>query len=361
MDAHGILLTPEAYEFSSYLHANISTYDNPDEKYGLSIYKSGLSILGMSTDKSLSASELKNLTASLTYKIPDTLLPILNEGQQTLLSAILQTDKDLKTRYKIKSYSLITCEESPFDSSDPEEMLNKQSIEIEILTDWIISWYKLPKGILFIGMAGSLYIGNRDTQTDSVLRRILYLQTLNNLSHYLHSLLWSVRKQLQNLKESGKEANYKVLKSNNEHICVLNDLLAKIEVYDHLLQNETHEIAEKWKSMEGNDEHLHRKIRDKFSDEIEKSTERGTTIEQLKRELEVLSSELENRLELIMTRDTMTLNIILLVLTVISVLGIGEIVGFDSTQWLIVAVVIVPFGAVSIWYLRNFLKNFHKQ
>ena len=71
-----------------------------------------------------------------------------------------------------------------------------------------------------------------------------------------------------------------------------------------------------------------------------------------------MSSELENRLELIMTKDNMQLNLILLVLTVISILGVAEIIGFSKEQWGVVGVFLGPFGVFILFYLRKFLKNY---
>jgi len=361
MQKHGILLTPESYSFCSYLQANVSEYHDREKKYGLSLYKSGLSVLGISLENDFSVPRLKQITGQLSYKISDCVFPVLNEGQQSILSAVLQT-KDLSNSwYKTQVYSLISCENSPFDTSEPKEILKNNSADVEALTDWVLSSHKMDHGILFIGMAAMLYIGKHEKETDEILRQILYLKTCNKISHHQHSILWSFRKKLQNLKESGKQGNYKILKSNNESICSLNDELSKIQVFDSLIEKETEIIAQQWEQNDAIDDKIHSLISDSLSDEVEKSMERSNTINLLTKELEVLSSELENRLELLMTRDSMTLNIILLILTIISLLGVGEVVGFNQKQWTIVALVILPFTMISFIYLRNFLKNFNKR
>ncbi|MEA1875921.1 MAG: hypothetical protein U9N86_03575 [Bacteroidota bacterium] len=361
MQNHGILLTPEAYSFCSYLQASVSEYHDREKKYGLSLYKSGLSVLGINLENDFSVDRLKQITGQLSYKITDCVFPVLNEGQQSILSATLQTDDLSKSWYKTQVYSFISCEDSPFGTLEPEEILENNSADVEALTDWVLSYHKMDNGILFIGMAAMLYIGKHCAETDEVLRQILYLKTCNKVSHHQHSALWSFRKQLQNLKESGKQGNYKILKSNNESICSHNDVLSKIQVFDNSLEKETEIIAQQWEQTNKVENKFHQLISDSFSDEVEKSIERSKTINLLTKELEVLSSELENRLELLMTRDSMTLNIILLILTIISLLGVGEVVGFNQKQWTIVALVILPFTMISFIYLRNFLKNFNKK
>jgi predicted nuclease with TOPRIM domain len=180
-------------------------------------------------------------------------------------------------------------------------------------------------------------------------------------SQRLHSLLWSLRKRIQNIRNNIKNSNYKTLKENNELICELNDNLSKIKVFDELLRNETDEMTSLWDKIHFEDSRFKERISENFRDEVEKSENREATIQQLTEELNVLTSEVENRLELIMTRDNMRLNIILLILTVISVLGVAEVVGFTEEQWKVVVVVLLPFVFLTVFYMRNFLKNFNKR
>jgi membrane protein implicated in regulation of membrane protease activity len=46
---------------------------------------------------------------------------------------------------------------------------------------------------------------------------------------------------------------------------------------------------------------------------------------------------------------------------VISVLGVAEVVGFTEEQWKVVVVVLLPFVFLTVFYMRNFLKNFNKR
>lgn len=358
---HGILLTPESYSFCSYLQANVSEYHDKEKVYGLSLYKSGLTVLGLHLDNDFSVDKLKQLISQLSYKITDCVFPVLNEGQRSILSATLQVDDLSKSWYKTQSYSLVTCEVTPFESLDPIEILNMYSAELEVVTDWVISYHKIDDGVLFVGMASMLYVGKRNTLIDEILKQMLYLKSCNKMSQYIFALLWSFRKQLQSLKESCKKGNYKILKRNNDKLCKLNDVLLKIEVFDDLLGKATEEIGLQWKKTDMIDDEFYNLISDSFLDEVEKSRERRNTINLLIKELSVLGSELENRLELLMTRDSMRLNIILLSLTIISLLGIGEVVGFTKKQWTVVVLVVFVFCIILVVYLRGFIKIFIKK
>ncbi len=362
MTGHGIMLTPGNYDFCNWLHADVSEFAARNKKYGLSLYKSGLAVLGLQPDgAACSIDQIKEMAGQLTYKITDCIFPVLNEGQQLMLSAVLQTDKLAESWYKVQAYSLVVCEENPFAGMKAKDVKTQYSSTIEAYTDWIVSAQDIGDGMLFIGMAGMLYLGKRQEEIDKILRDILFLKSCNKMSHHVHSLLWSLRKRLQNLKDESKKGNYKTLKTNNEKICGLTDVLSKIQVYDRMLERETGEIAKHWKEDScGQESCFVDSVCEAFADEVEKSIDRSGTISQLTKDLEVLSLELENRLELLMTRDSMTLNVILLVLTIISLLGIGEVAGFSETQWKIVGLVILPFGLASLIYLRNYFKNFLK-
>ena len=110
--------------------------------------------------------------------------------------------------------------------------------------------------------------------------------------------------------------------------------------------------------MDAIEEPLRKEIETEFEHEIEKSENREITLQQLSDEISVLTSELENKLELIMTKDNMHLNLILLILTIISILGVAEVLDFSREQWEVVAAFVVPFGLFVIYYVYNFLRNF---
>ena len=358
---HGVFLTPVAYEFANYLHANIKEEYNSEKVYGLSVYKNGLAGIGISVQEELTTDEIKFISGKLAYKIVDCIFPILNDVQQSLISTIIREPILSKAHHKIQVYSLIKAKEISVPGSNSTEILKNDSDSIESITDWVTDHTSFSNCHVFIGMDATLCIGEVNSETEKALRLIQFLLTCNKSSHHLHSLLWSLRKKVHSLREKSDEANYKILKSNNEEICTYNTLLLKLKVFDSLLKEETAEMAGIWQELNwGKSEFSHR-IYHRYLDEVEKSENRKITINQLTEELDVLSTELENKLELIMTRDSMTMNIILLVLTIISLFGVGEVAGFTEKQWGIVAIVMVPFTTVTLIYLNNYIKNFKKR
>jgi hypothetical protein len=352
---------PEKYQFTTFLQARLKESYYDDNELGFGIHKNGLATLGVSHSGILSIDEAKLITGKLTYKFADCVFPVLNEVQRSLLSSVYDEKEIMSAPHKIYSYSLIKgiCPEWDYNSTD--EILQKHPHVIDALTDWIIDHTTMGNCQIFMGMAAVLCLGDPDEETDNILKFILYLQTCMKTSQRLHSLLWSLRKRIQNIRNNIKNSNYKTLKENNELICELNDNLSKIKVFDELLRNETDEMTSLWDKIHFEDSRFKERISENFRDEVEKSENREATIQQLTEELNVLTSEVENRLELIMTRDNMRLNIILLILTVISVLGVAEVVGFTEEQWKVVVVVLLPFVFLTVFYMRNFLKNFNKR
>ena len=149
------------------------------------------------------------------------------------------------------------------------------------------------------------------------------------------------------------------MKQTNEKICVLNDMLSKLKVFDQMLRYETKILSEDFnKARKNNNSPIHQKLATDFEYEIEKTENRSVTLDQLSEEVNGLSSELENRLELIMTKDNMQLNLILLILTVISILGVAEVQGFSKEQWEIVVAFLIPFGIFILFYVRKLMKNY---
>ncbi len=359
MKKHGVFLTPQNYDTCNYLHANIKEKINSPQTYGLSAYKSGLISLGVQLKGTLNPTEAKTISGKLGYKITDSIFPILNDVQRSLISNIVNAKTISAAHYKVPVYSLIKCSNnSCFSGNNSKEIFASHAPEIEALTDWVIQHASINNCHLFIGSAATLCIGATNLDCENTLRHLQFLQTCNKTSRRLHAILWSLRKKIHKLRESSKKGNYKTLKQNNDLICDHNSTLLKVKTFDELLRNETRDMSKAWQQLEADKNEICDYIDESYLNEVEKSENRLVTIEQLSEDLDVLSTELESRLDLIMTRDSMTLNIILLALTIISLLGVGEIAGFTSKQWKIVAVFLIPFSAISLIYLRNFIKNF---
>lgn len=361
MKEHGIYLRPVDYDFTGFLKAVLTQESSSAGEYGLHISKTGLTSLGLALEdgEALTPDEVKILCGKLNYKFSPCVMPLLTDVQQSLVAGLYEVPEAKEVGYKLHSYSLVKCNLKDVTMKDSAEILEKYSLEIASLTDWVIHHESINGCHIFIGMAACMCVGETNAETDALLQNILYVNTCQKTAQRLHSLLWSCRRQIQLLRDDIRDGSYKVLKQSNEKICTLNDKLSKLKVFDQMLRDETSYVYSEYHKSGTNDGTLMKsKLEAEFDYEIEKSENRSVTLDQLLEEVNVLGSELENRLELIMTKDNMQLNLILLILTVVSILGVAEIQNFSREQWEIVTVFLFPFGLFILFYIRKLIKNY---
>lgn len=360
MKEHGVFLTPIEYDFTGFLKAVLREESNTSKEFGVYLSKFGLATLGIDIEEkeALTTDEVKIICGKLNYKFSSCVMPLLTDVQQGLVNSLYEVSRSADIGYKLHSYSLVKCTiDEASDMGNSDQFLENFGAEVASITDWVMDHTTIDGCHIFVGMAACLCVGATTPQVEAYLQNLMYVHSCHKTAQRLHSLLWSIRRQIQNYRKEISSGSYKILKKTNDQICVTNDLLSKISVFDQMLRDETRllfdDVEEKFSSGSLG-VHL---IKD-YEHEIEKSENRDVTIQQLMEEVNVLSSELENRLELIMTKDNMQLNLILLVLTVISILGVAEIIGFSKEQWGVVGVFLGPFGVFILFYLRKFLKNY---
>tara|TARA_Y100001935_G_scaffold121525_1_gene100560 strand:- start:28033 stop:29319 length:1287 start_codon:yes stop_codon:yes gene_type:complete len=361
MNAHGVFLTPIDYDYTGFLKAALRVNSVSESEFGIEFNKSGLSTLGIRLEKDTirNSDKIKMITGNLSYKYSRYVLPLLTDVQQSLLSGIYQVQNFTGIGYKLHTYSVVKCSVADQKECTADELWQKYSKDISSVTDWITTKVTIDDCHLFIGMAACLCIGETTEKVDDFLKKVLYLNTSRITAQRLHSLLWSLRRRIQSYRQNIAGGSYKVLKKTNEQLCTTSNILSKVSVFDQMLRDETRsEFHDFKKEMDAIEEPLRKEIETEFEHEIEKSENREITLQQLSDEISVLTSELENKLELIMTKDNMHLNLILLILTIISILGVAEVLDFSREQWEVVAAFVVPFGLFVIYYVYNFLRNF---
>lgn len=359
MQQHGIYLTPIDYNFTGFLKANLAKINGGADNFGLHISKTGLTSLGIALDsqKKISLDDVKIVCGKLNYQFSTCVMPLLTDVQQSLVERLYEVTDAKDVGYKLHSYSLVKSQVTDTDNIDSTAFLKKYPNEVASLTDWVVHHETICNCHIFIGMAACLCVGKTNETINRLLQSILYVNTCQKTAQRLHSLLWSSRRHIQQLRSGINEGGYTTLKQINEKICALNDSLSKLRVFDQMLKDETRSASNDFQSTTTNTL-LEQKLDQDFHNEIEKSENRSITLEQLLQELNVLSSELENKLELIMTKDNMQLNLILLILTVISLLGVAQVQGFSKEQWEIVVAFIVPFILFILYYLTKLFKNY---
>lgn len=358
MKEHGVFLTPVDFDFTGFLKAKVKKNYEDKQEHGLSIYKNGLSVLGIELQNQIGIDSAKIMSGKLNQNFASLVLPLLTDIQKSILSGLYGEEKLELLSHKLHSYSLLKCELEKHQFESTDQIIEQFPNYIDAFTDWIISHHTIDGCHIFIGMAGCICIGKTNEKVESLLKYILYQQTCMKTAQRLHSLLWTIRRKIHNVRQDIRKSKYRLLKESSDVICELNDTLSKISVFDQLLQYETKDLYSEIQSLENNN-HLSNELIKNYIYELEKSENREITVQQLNKELSVLSSELENKLELIMTKDNTQLNLILLILTVISVLGVAEANNFTQQQWGIVMIFLLPFSFFIFMYVRKLRKNYY--
>lgn len=359
MDQHGIFLIPVDYAPTDFLKAYIREKMDDSKEFGLSIYKSGLTGLGIQLEEEVVSSEkIKIASGKLAYGFADYVFPVLTDMQKSLVAGIYNEREINNIRNKLHTYSLIIGKQESLASFSADKIFQNYQADIELMTDWVTFRTTLNGCHIFIGMAGCLIIGEPDQQLMQQINSLLFTQVCQKTTQRLHSHLWSLRRQLQVIRRDLQKGSYIDLKTNHQKICQINDILSLTEVFDNKLRYETSDLLSKFESSKSEENELTSYISEKFLHEKEKAENRETTILQLTSEVSVINDEMENKLELIMTKDNMQLNLVLLILTVISAFSIAEIMNFSFEQWGLVALFIVPFTLFVLIYLRKMIKEY---
>jgi cytochrome c oxidase subunit IV len=359
MNQHGIFLIPVDSEPTGFLKAHVAKSINNSNYFGLSIYKSGLTGLGIKINDTMSAEELKIVSGKLANSYSDYVFPVLTDVQQSLVAGIYNEKKICDVRNKIHTYSITIGKLIETENLATSEILKKYQSDIEMITDWVVFHTNYNHCHVFIGMAGCLIIGEPNEETMQLINLLIFTQVCQKTAQRLHSHLWSLRRQLQVIRHELQKGSYIDLKNSHANICQINDILALTEIFDNKLRYETSDLQKHFMERQISQNcALTSFVSERLSHETEKAENRSTTILQLTSEVSVINDEMENKLELIMTKDNMQLNLVLLILTVISAFSIAEIMNFSFEQWGLVALFIVPFSLFVLIYLRKMIKEY---
>lgn len=360
MNKPGIFLYTVDYDFSNFLKAHVKTSLYAEDTIGLKLDKDGLTYFGVKiSDKKLTYDEVKILLGKLTYRFADYLYPLLTDVQQDTLSTLYGVEDCLNAHPAISTYSLIITESLGVEFSNTNDFIEKYPRKIDAITDWIINHATIDRCHIFIGMRATICVGTPSKELNENLQILLFTRSLFNTSLRLFSLIWTISKQIKIINQEISVSNYRKLKEFNSEIGKLNIKLSLLSVLDEMLQisiNEKQKVRDSSDAKKVSDNIL--QIDADFEDENSKAKDRELILEQLKIDLSAIRDGIALRMDSIMTKNSEFLNIVLLVLTLISVIGVVKLLALNIREWGLVVVVMVPFLYFSIrsfiYYIRNF-------
>lgn len=360
MESDGALLKPVDYHFSNFLKAELSPKKNPNKTKGLEVQKDGACFIGIDFQKPISTTDIKKTIGELEAEFGAEFIPILTENQQSLLKASYGLDDIQSVEHALSAYSLVITESIGAEITSTRDFLENEETKnvLPPITDWITDHFSHNGNHVFIGMRAMVCVGQPDDQLLSDLKHILFLKSLFNTSLRLHSVIWKYNKRLENIGNNIPSSNYKTLKRFNMQFAEMQNNLSRLQIVFSQLKNT---IQRKQEDFDKHTEHTSlyfESINASFNEEIEKSDDRLTMLNQMTVDLNGLRDQVQQKTALIMTKSSQRLNIILLVLTVISVTSVGQILGFSTEMIILGSVVVIPFVFIAIKNYIQYRKDF---
>jgi hypothetical protein len=350
MDKNGVLLKPVGFDFSNYIDL-IMTDSFGD--VALHLDYTGYSRLGFkvgnSTDK-LSVSSIKSHCSDLNLRLVEGFYPVLSRPQRSLLESLYGSDNIINEYYKSSGYALIIAE----DFTGSEE-------DIPQLTDWITETISYRDCKIYIGMNSTLCIGTPDENVLKILDHIAFTQTLFTITQRLFSRLNSCTRQLESSRENITGAKLNKLKRISTTVSDISTDFSRLEVVDSMLKLSISEKKEELIGLKNHETDLVHDLLSRYKDEEDKTEDRALLLSYLKNELDGLNDDLNLRMDQLISKNGDFMNIVLLIMTILTVVGFGDIFGLNFIQRIIIIAIMVPFSLVAMLFIKDYLKSYKKK
>jgi hypothetical protein len=363
MDGNGALLRPIDFHFSDYLKAELATRNNPESVKGLEIHKDGACFMGIDFEESISVTQLKEAFGTLEAEFISEFVPILNENQQSLLKTCYHVKNIELLKGSMTAYGLILAESLETPISTTDEFLQNEETKnlLTPLTDWITESFTYENCHVFIGMRAMVCVGKPNKALLAYLKQSTFLKSLFNMSLRLHSVLWEYNKKIESMSRRIPLSTYKELKKFSFQFSELQNNFSRLQIVFSQLMNAIETNQEDALNNSDLGDSLSNQIQNTYKAELEKSADRQTLLKQMNLDLQSLRDQVQQKSSLIMTKSSQRLNVILLVLTVISVPSIGQILGFEKEMIILGSIVGIPFVFIAIKNYIQYRKDFETE
>jgi hypothetical protein len=360
MKSKGSLMRSVDYQFSRYLKAEMISRTEDRKSKGIELDKDGACFVGLDLSESINTIEMKNLIGEVEADFADEFLGILTETQLSLLRSSYGIEDNNQLKNTLSTYALVISESIGIEIVSAEEFLKNSKTKnlITPVTDWIIDYFSYKDCYVFIGMKAMLCLGIPDKTLTQLLKNIMFIRTMFNVSLKLYSVMWKNMKSLDNMGKKIPSSNYNLLKKFNYNLASLHNSFSRQKIVCSQMTKTIESKLESFLSSAEPNTTYFKEIHQSFKDELEKSEDRMVITNQMTIDLQSLRDQLQQRISLIMTKSGQRLNLILLVLTVISVMSIGEILGFRNDMLILVLVIIIPFIIIAIKSYIQYRKDF---
>ncbi|MCP4123824.1 MAG: hypothetical protein GY751_18905 [Bacteroidetes bacterium] len=361
MDQEGYFLEPVSQSLSGHFKARITNKSKSQQAKGLELHEDGSCFVGVEFKDDLSIIKAKEFLGVVDIDFVKQFTPMLSHTQQHLLESAYDVESILQNPHALTSYSLIISESIGVEIKDSLSFLQNANYRniIEPVTDWITHHFSARNCHVFVGMRAMICLGKPDKELKQLLKEILVQQTFMNVYLRINATLWSKGSGLNEIAVKIPNTSYKQLKKYHQRISKINNEFSRQKILSSMMKKSINgKIADWDELMEQNPEFKDLDTGEGLHLELEKADDMNSLIDQMQVDIESIRTQLQQRISLIMTKNGQELNIILLLIALLSVLGIADVLGFDSRSTILVVLVLLPFTAYTLKAMLEFRKNY---
>ncbi|MBN2653443.1 MAG: hypothetical protein JXR63_13775 [Spirochaetales bacterium] len=360
MQEKGILLTPKRFDFSSFVEMEI---EDEFGFAGIKLDSSGYARIGIEAEKPhLCTNLLKSISSDLNFRFVKGLYPVLTDSQIDLLQSIYGTKEIIDKPFYTSAYPLFVAEAI----TDKEKKIltgEQKNKAILALTDWIIYSFECDNSEIFVGISGILCLGAPSEELKKILDHIIFTQSIFTVSQRLYDRTNALSRIIHNFRDEIPRSKLKKLTRINDYTTEAASDFSRLEVLNNMLNASIQTMQAKWEEMPQSlclSEEIAIRIKSAYNDELDKASDREINLSHLKNELENVDENLNQRMNQIITKNSEFMNIILLLMTVLTVVGFGDIFGLSLIQKIIVLGIMLPFMFTALFYIKNYLTNYRE-
>ena len=361
MESNGIFLEPVDYTFSGSMKALIRNSFSDEKVKGVELDKDGSSLIGLSLNDDITIDKIKELIGKEEAEFTKQFITLLAENQINLLKSAYGVNGFDENPQALSSYALVICDNLGVKIQNTDEFLNNEKTKNALmpLTDWITEHFSIDGNHFFIGMKAMVFVGKYSNYFEKFIKGILFQKTMINVSTRMFSTLWVTRKKLESIRNEISSASYKKLKDFNIDLSQINNDFSRQNILSDVISSAVKNKQVEWNQLiSENKQFKDVYTGEGFVEELEKADERNLLIKQMHVEIEGLRFLLDQRMNMIMTKNGQKLNLILLVLTVISIHEIAGVFGYHLKESILVLFIVVPFAIYAIKSFIQYQKDF---
>jgi hypothetical protein len=358
---NGCFLKPIDFTFTGKLKAELRNSFKEEKAKGVLLDKDGSSLVGICFDTDLPIDKAKSVIRNLETEFTKQFLPLLTENQLSLLKCTYGVENNTELQESLSSYALVITESIGIPIEDSKQFIEDKRYKniLAPVTDWVIHHFTLENCHVFIGMKAMVCIGsNLSPRMIELLKGILFQKTIFNITLRMFSNLWVTTKRLTTVNLEIPNAGFNKLKKFNEELSLINTNFSREIIFNDILTEAIANKNNEWVKLIKNNNLAYLDIGEGLKEELDKAEERELLIKQMHIDIASLKDQLQNRMNMIMTKNGQQLNLTLLLLTLISVLGVAEIIGFSRQKTIIVTVALIPFLIFTVRSFIYYKKNF---